>query len=124
MLEEALEELQAGAEERAKEPRRWQVQTDLIQVRLELQIVQLLEYQSALGAMRKELQPLDPKMHTGWRLVPRSKISGDAAGKRMAKEASRQLEQIIRDHAGTPYEVLARRLKETPVGLEWEPEKR
>ncbi len=121
-LQDALEELQASAEVRAKEPRRWQAQADLIQARLELQIAQLYEYQSMLGRMRKELVPLDPK-HTGWKMVPQAALAGDAAGKLLARDAHRRLDQVMKQHPGTPYEMLAKRLKEVPIGLEWQPTK-
>jgi len=119
-LQEVLEELQASAQPRAKETRRWQAQADLIQARLELQIAQFYEYQSMLGLLRKDMAPLDPKQHTGWKMVPREEMSGDVAGKRLKRDAHARLDAVIKQHPGTPYEVLAKRLKEIPIGLEWQ----
>jgi hypothetical protein len=118
-LEEAREELAKAASERARESRRWQAHHDYVAAYLQLQLAFLYEYQSALGALRKELPPHDPKMHTRWVLSPRPALAGDYEGKKHARDAARRLDQILRERAGTPWEVLARRAKELPLGLEW-----
>src|SRR5262249_13438391 len=92
---------------------------DLVLTRLEMQIAWLFELQSALGSMRKELPPFDPLIHSGWVLVPRPTLGGDIVGKKLAKGARKRLEQIAIDHAGTPWAVLAHRLKVTALGLDW-----
>ncbi len=124
LLQDALEELQAGADGRGQQPLRWQAQADLMQARLELQLAQLYEYQSMLGMLRRDPPALDPRQHTGWKLVLKEKMSGDIMGKKLLQSARDRLDQVIKRHAGTPYEVLATRLKETPIGLEWQAEKR
>jgi hypothetical protein len=120
LLHEAWEDLQEGVAARAQVDRRWQAQADLIQSQVELQLTQLYEFQSMLGSLRKELPPFDPQQHGGWKLVPRKQLIGDTVGKRMYKGAHDRLEKIIREHPDTPYEVLARRMKEVPVGMEWQ----
>jgi hypothetical protein len=37
----------------------------------------------------------------------------------MAASSRKTLDRIIKDHAGTPWEILAKREKLTALGLEW-----
>ena len=39
----------------------------------------------------------------------------------MAAASRKLLEKIIKEHPGTPYEVLAKREKLNPLGLAWTP---
>jgi hypothetical protein len=122
-LSEAHETLVAEevVEERGKETKRWQANYDFMVARLEAQIAFLYEYQSMLGRMRKELPPRDTKIHGGWRLAAQPTLSGDSVGKKMAKNSLKILDKLAKDHAGTPWEVLAKREKLTALGLEWQP---
>jgi hypothetical protein len=119
-LREALEEMQNAAEGRAAEPKRWQANYDFLLARLQEQIAFLFEYQSMLGQMRKEFPPRDPALHGGWKLAATTNLQGDAYGKKLAKESRKVLEKIVKEHAGTPWEVLAKREKLTALGLEWQ----
>jgi hypothetical protein len=87
---------------------------------VQLEYAYLYEYQSMLGKMRIQLPPLDPEFHGGWKLASQSKLQGDKAGREFAKEAGKSLETLIKDNAGTPWEVLAKREKLTNLGLEWQ----
>jgi hypothetical protein len=120
-LREALEELQGAGETRDAEPKRWQANYDFMLARLEAQIAFLYEYQSMLGQMRKELPPRDPLLHGGWRLAATTTLQGDSTGKKLARDSRKLLDRIAKDHAGTPWEVLAKREKLTALGLEWQP---
>ena len=92
-----------------RKPRRWQANFDFMVARVEAQIAFIYEYQSMLGLMRKELPPRDAKVHNGWRLAAQPRLAGDAKGKKMAQNSVKTLEKLIKDHAGTPWEVLAKR---------------
>ena len=123
-LSEAHDELkEAGDKFRDAEPKRWQVNYDLVLCRLEEEIAYLYEYESMLGRMRKELPPRDQNLHGGWRLAARPDLGGDSAGKKMANAARKSLDRIIKANAETPWEVLAKREKLTNLGLEWKPVK-
>ncbi len=122
-LQEALDELKTAGENKDAEPRRWQVNYDFMLARLEAQYAFLYEYQSMLGQMRKELPPRDPMLHGGWRLAATTNLQGDSAGKKLFKDSRKILDKLIKDHAGTPWEVLAKREKLTALGLEWKPTK-
>lgn len=118
-LLETLTELEKAGEHRDAETKRWQAHYDFLLARVHAQIALLFEYQSQLGAMRRELPERDAKKHNGWRLAPREKLLGDSAGKKSAAEARKLLEKLAREHPGTPWEELARRDLATPLGLEW-----
>jgi hypothetical protein len=119
-LTDVLEDLKtAGEKGRATENRRWQANYDATLARLQAQIVFMFEYQSMLGQMRKELPPLAAGQN-GWKLVPQRTLQGDPEGKRLAREMAKLLDQIIAENPGTPWETLAKRLKETPLSVEWQ----
>lgn len=123
MLEETLDELKAQdtKEARAAETSKgWLATADYIKARLESQIAYLYEYQAALGAMRKDFPPLDENVHNGWRLAAIKTVAGDGTGKRLARDAEKIFEKMIKDYPGTPWEVLARRDRLTSLGLEWQ----
>jgi hypothetical protein len=119
-LKEALEEMEAAADDRDKESKRWQANYDFTLARLQSQIAYLYEYESMLGQMRKELPPRDPAVHTGWKLAARTELNGDSNGKRIFKDSRKLLDKMIKSYAGTPWEVLAKREKLTAIGLKWE----
>jgi len=111
------------ADKREAEPKRWQANYDFMLARLEEEIAYLFEYQSMLGQMRKELPPLDRQLYNGWKLAATTSLSGDSAGRKMASSSRKTLDKIIKDHPGTPWEILAKREKLTALGLEWKPAK-
>jgi hypothetical protein len=121
-IEDALEELQSDAvkEARKAESKRWQANYDFILARMELEYAYLFEYQSMLGSMRKEFPPRDPALHGGWKLASQPKLQGDSKGKKSAASARKLLDSIIKNNAGSPWEVLAKREKLTNLGLEWQ----
>jgi hypothetical protein len=120
LLNDSLEELRTAGEMRSAEPKRWQANYDYTLARLQEQIAFLYEFQSMLGDMRKEFPPRDPKVQNGWRLAATSKPQGDSTGKKLEKEARKLLDKIAKEHAGTPWEVLAKREKLTALGLKWQ----
>jgi hypothetical protein len=122
LLEEELDELYQTGRHRDKASRRWQATYDFTLARIHNQIANLYEYSSALGSMRKEPPPRDPARHRGWRLAARQELFGDRASLKMASAARKLLDRLLREHAGTPWEVLARRERLTALGLEWVPE--
>jgi Caspase domain len=123
-LTEALEELKNAGEDREKESKRWQANYDFMVARLEEQVAYLVEYQSLLGSMRKELPERNPNLHGGWRLSAQPTLSGLDREARKTFDSSRKLlDKLMKEHAGTPWEILAKREKLTNLGLKWEPTK-
>jgi hypothetical protein len=121
-IDDALNDLRDPkvVEARESESKRWQANYDYIHARVQLEYAYLFEYQSMLGSMRKEFPPRDPELQSGWKLASQSKLQGDSAGKKFAKDGHKLLDKIIKDHAGSPWEVLAKREKLTNLGLEWQ----
>jgi hypothetical protein len=122
-LNAALEDMKNVSDQRDSEPKRWQASYDFILARLESEIAYLYEYQSMLGQMRKEFPPRDPELHGGWKLAATTTLTGDSAGKKLAASSRKALDKLAKEHAGTPWEVLAKRAKLTALGLEWKPAK-
>lgn len=120
-LSEALEELEGAGADRAREPKRWQVNYDFMLARLQLQVAHVYEHQSMLGRLRKDPPPTG--RGGGWRLVRSPVLTGDPAGRRLAGSAKLGLGGVAIFHPGTPWEVLARQADEVPVGLNLEPAK-
>lgn len=124
-VEDSLMELRDPkvVEAKAMESKRWQANYDFMLARVELEYAYLFEYQSMLGSMRKEFPPRDPELYRGWKLASQAKLQGDSIGKKSAKDAQKRLNSIIKNNAGSPWEVLAKREKLTNLGLEWQPAK-
>jgi len=119
---DALEELESQpvTEARDGESKRWKANYDFILARMMMEQAYLVEYQSMLGSMRKEFPPRDPALHGGWKLASQANVQGDSTGKKASKKAHKLLDKIIKDNAGSPWEVLAKREKLTNLGLEWQ----
>jgi hypothetical protein len=120
-LEEALDDLRAAGKQGRKEEKskRWQANYDYVFARLEAQLAYLYEYDSALGEMRKELPERGPR----WRLASQKKLSGDSQGRKYMSESGKILDKLVKENAGTPWEVLAKRDKLSNLGLKWQPNK-
>jgi len=63
------------------------------------------------GKVRKrELPPLDKdRGETGWKMASTEKLTSTGDAKEKLTEARKLLAKLIRDHKGTPWEILARR---------------
>ncbi len=70
---------------------------------------------------KDELPELRPKVHTGWRLASCEKMQSGKDVKDLAAESKKRFEKVIREHPGTPWEMLAKREQLTALGLEWQP---
>lgn len=120
-LGEILEMLDEVAADRDQESPRWQANFDFIRSRVQAQIAYLTEYQSMLGAMRKEFPERDANLYNGWRLASQTQLTGDSSGKKLAGASQKTMEKLAKQFVGTPWEVLAKREKLAALGLEWKP---
>jgi hypothetical protein len=122
-LEEVLSSLEEQQAKRADEPsKRWQAHLDYVLAITKCRYAYVNEYNLMLGKIRKdELPTLDPNLHNGWRLASQEKMSCPRDIKEKAEEAKELFSKIIKEHAGTPWEVLARRERNTMLGLAWQP---
>jgi len=122
-LMERLEALRKAGEQRDKEPSpRWQAHYDYILAELLARTAYVSEYNLMLGKIRKDERPeLQPNVHTGWRLVSSEKMQSSKDVKDLAAESKKLFAKIIREHPGTPWEILAKREQGRALGLEWQP---
>ncbi len=122
-LQDLQEQMEKAGAERAREPsKRWQAHYDYVLAQLLARMVYVNEYNTMLGKVkREELPPLDPKLHQGWRLAAQEKVQSAKEVRELAEESKRLLGQVIKDHPGTPWEVLAKRARLTALGLAWQP---
>jgi hypothetical protein len=121
-LEEALEELiDVGKERDQEKSKRWQANYDYVLARLTARMAYVEEYNLMLGKIRKdELPPLDSQVHQGWRMASQATLH-TKDGKEKAERSKTALDRLIKEHPGTPWEVLAKRERLTNLGLKWEP---
>jgi hypothetical protein len=114
------ETLLLGVEDRDREfSLRWQAAYDLALGRVLSAKVRTEGYNAMLAQAKRGIKFTKAKNNT-WVLRPAKEIS---VGSRMAKEAERAtelLEQVKRDHTGTPWALLAARELSTPLGWKWE----
>lgn len=121
-LTNALEELRSLVGERNRSTRNWQAAADFTAARLQVRIAALGEYNYALGYLRKDPPRPDPKFRTGVKLVGRSQLT-DRDSQKMANVAQRTLEKLIREQAGSRWELLGQRELAAlgTLGLELQP---
>jgi hypothetical protein len=120
-LELDVERLAAVANKRDKETKRWQAHYDYALAELRLRVVLLNEYNRALGHVKTEALPDLPKGAPGWRLGPGTKVEGRKDVLALSKAADDGFAQLIADHKGTPWALLATRSRATLPGSRWEP---
>jgi hypothetical protein len=122
-LESALERLEeAGKDRKAESSKRWQAHYDFIHAQILARIAYLAEYNLMLGKIRKdELPGMDSGAPAGgWRLASRDKLTSGKEYRDKADKSRKILEKLAKDHAGTPWEILAKRESMTALGLEWQ----
>jgi hypothetical protein len=118
-LEAMYESLQMQKDEAAKEKNKnWQAFYHFVQARLQFRMAQFYEYNAMLGKIRKEDLPALNKEHKGYKLVGKIKMT-DLDAEKIVKNARKHLEKIATDHPGTPWELIAKRERAAPMGLEW-----
>jgi hypothetical protein len=118
-LTELADKLRAADKDRNKDPSpRWQAHFDLTLARTLGHLAHVMEYNFVLGnKLRKDSPKLkDPKTNNGWRLVPHDTMQQKDTRELMT-ERDKLLEKIIKEHPGTPWEVLARRERARLYGL-------
>ena len=125
-LQEQRAKLEKAGEAREEEKsKRWQANFDYTLAELLARIAFMEEYNLMLGRIRKdELPELEKGVDEGWRLVPREKVQSPKDVRDLATQSHKLFVKVAKDHAGTPWEVLARRAAGASLGLQWQPAKR
>ena len=122
-LELAMIELTELEKMKADQPKRWQAHYDYAMALLKARMAYLNEYNLLMGNVHTDtLPPLDPKQgHVGWKLLTTEKMKSKKDVLELAKGAVELYEKIIKDYAGTPWAMQAKREKGVPLGLQWQP---
>jgi S1-C subfamily serine protease len=117
----ALEEMKTVGAERAREPKSWQAHYDFALARLTAFCAYVHEYNYLLGQLRKEPPKRDPALHRGWRMTVEAELQSGSEAKRLAADAAKAWEQVIKDYAATPFAERAEVGRKIPLGLKWTP---
>jgi len=121
-LREAFKMMEDAAKEMDKEKsKRWLASFDFVYAQIKIRIAYLEEYNLVMGKIRKdELPALDDKQ-TGWQLSSQEKMNCSPEFRALAAEGKEKLEEIIKSHPNTPWAMLAKREKNSRLGLTWQP---
>lgn len=120
-VDEALGPITSVVKRREHEAsRRWQAQYDLARGRLLAVKVRCYEYNWACARMRKDAPKFTDPKHNAWRLVPDAEVKSSEKAATAAQEARALLERVVKEHPGTPWDLLARRELRDPFGFRWE----
>ncbi|MEL6107511.1 MAG: vWA domain-containing protein [Planctomycetota bacterium] len=111
--------LQPGMKLREDEPSpRWRAGYDLAMGRVLAQKVRTETY-NAMLAKAKLGMPFENEKNNTWVLEPSDEITVGSKWKREAETARSLLETVVSDHQGTPWELLASKELEVPIGWTW-----
>lgn len=119
-VEEALVPISQAADARPRETsRRWQAHYDLVRARLLAMKLRCYEYNWACAQMKTSPRPFQDPKSNAWRMVPDEQIHYSEKAAEAGLEAAELLRRVAEDHAGTPWELLARREAKDPFGFRW-----
>ena len=111
--------LKEGEADRARETTpRWQAGYDLAMGRVLASLVRVQAYNARLAEANRGM-PFKGANNNTWVLVPSDDISFDSRLAGTAAKAKEYLQGVINYHPGTPWELLAKRELETPLGWAW-----
>lgn len=120
-LKNKIERLRELAEMREEETKRWQAHYDYVLSQALARLAYVHEYNLMQGKIRKDDLPPLENFHVGHRLAARERLQSDKETRDLAAESKKILQQIIKKHPGTPWEILAKRERFTALGMEWQP---
>jgi hypothetical protein len=120
-LEIQLIALDAVADKRGAEPKRWQAHYDFALASVKARLAYMNEYNKLLGNLITETLPaLDPKLgQDGYVLVASDTLKSGKDVKKMAEEAQALFQEITTKYKGTPWAIQAKQEKSVVIGLNW-----
>jgi hypothetical protein len=127
-LEQALEEyVQVGellAADPTREPSdRWRAHYDHVRALLLRRMVFMTDYNYALAQIRSDILPELSAKSLGWKLTRAAKArSNEFRAKDRVTTLATLWDKIIREHAGTPWAMLAQRDRQAGLGMQWRPD--
>ncbi len=118
-LEQLSMVLNKGQEFRGKETSpRWLAGYDLAVGTVLAHKVRAEAYNGMLAKAKRGISFKNPKNNT-WVLKPENEISVGSKLEKEAESAREILSQVVKNHAGTPWAVLAKRELDNPIGWTW-----
>ncbi len=120
-LKEALEDLEkAEAKIDEEKSKRWKAHFYYVLARLKSRLIYVIEYNYALGQIRRDDLPILEGGAKGYILGSRDRPSANEAEVRAwSRELRRLWRKIITDYPNTPWSMMARRERNSALGLEW-----
>lgn len=119
-VDQLYQTLAVGESDRPKltQPR-WQAGYDLAMGRTLAVMVRTKVYNGMLAKAKQGMKFENEKNDT-WNLVPADEVSVGSALEKQAEQARMYLNRVVKDHAGTPWAMLAAKELEKPIGFKWE----
>lgn len=118
-IDTLYETLRAGLPDRERlREKRWQAGYDLALGRVLAAKVRTDAYNKTLAKAKFGMKFQNPKSDT-WVLEPSDDVAVDAALGKLATQANELLEGVLRQHAGTPWALLAAEELRIPLGYQW-----
>lgn len=118
-IDTLYETLRAGLPDRERlREKRWQAGYDLALGRVLAAKVRTDAYNKTLAKAKFGMKFQNPKSDT-WVLEPSDDVAVDAALGKLATQANELLEGVLRQHAGTPWALLAAEELRMPLGYQW-----
>jgi len=103
---------------KAESTPRWKAGFDLALGRVLAQKVRTETYNAMLAKLKRGMLFETPKNNT-WVIVPADEISVGSKWEREAELANELLTSVAKEHAGTPWALLASEELKTPIGWKW-----
>lgn len=120
-LNELMAILEKGVKDRDKLTRpRWRAGFDLAMGRVLAMRARAMGYNEMAAEMKSSPKKFESKDNNHWRMVPSEKVSTSATVRKLASQADEYLSRVINEHPGTPWEMLADRERQQPLGWEWQ----
>jgi hypothetical protein len=112
--------LEGGRQDRARiQEKRWQAGYDLALGRVLAAKARIDAYNTTLAAAKQGLRFHDPRNDT-WELAPSDDVSASGSAiEKLARQARALLTQVVAEHPGTPWALIATAELETPMGYAW-----
>jgi hypothetical protein len=118
-LGDHLEKLESMADQKDKQPKRWQVHYDYVVAQLKLRICYAVQYNLALANVRGGKLPDLKEDQNGYRLTAETTLDKNTPAnyKEMFNEARKALADISKDNPNTPWALLAKSDRTVAIGL-------
>jgi hypothetical protein len=111
--------LAPGESDRAKlTGLRWQAAYDVAMGRVLANRARYEGYNTMVAQLKQGKRPGGPNDNV-WMLVPADTFSSDSSLDKLVKQSRKYLERVVKEHPGTPWEMMASRELNSPCGWEW-----